>query len=40
MLVDELIIKNCKRRKTKLGMVWIDYKKAFDMVPPHGYLNV
>lgn len=40
LFVDKLIIKNCKRRKTTLGIVWIDYKKVFDMVPPYGYLNV
>ena len=28
-----MIIKNCKRRKTDLGMAWIDYRKAFDMIP-------
>lgn len=34
LLVDKLIIKNYKRRKTGLGMAWIDYKKAFYLVPP------
>ena len=33
LLIDKLIIKNCKRRKTNLSMAWIDYKKAYDMVP-------
>ena len=33
LLVDKMIMKNCKRRKTNLSMAWIDYKKAFDMVP-------
>ena len=28
-----MIMRNCKRRKTNLSMGWIDYKKAFDMVP-------
>lgn len=39
LLVDKLIIKNCKRRKTGLGMAWIDYKKAFDLVPPSWILE-
>ena len=26
-------LKDCKRRKTNLAMAWIDYKKAYDMVP-------
>ena len=28
-----MVIRNCKRRKTNLAMAWIDYKKAYDMVP-------
>ena len=39
LLVDKLIIKNCKRRKTGLGMAWIDYKKAFGLVPPSWILQ-
>ena len=33
LLVDKMIMRNCKKRKTNLSMAWIDYKKAFDMVP-------
>ena len=33
LLIDRAIIRNCKRRKTGIGMAWIDYKKAYDMVP-------
>ena len=33
LLIDKAIIRNCKRRKTGLAMGWVDYKKAFDMVP-------
>ena len=33
LLVDKMIMRNCKRRKTNLSMAWIDYRKAFDMVP-------
>ncbi|XP_068738998.1 uncharacterized protein [Montipora capricornis] len=28
LLIDKMIIKNCKRRKTGLGMAWIDYRKS------------
>ena len=33
LLIDKLILKNCKRRKTSLHMCYIDYKKAYDKVP-------
>ena len=33
LLIDKLIIKNCKRRETNLNVAWIDYKKAYDMIP-------
>ena len=33
LLVDKAIVKNCRRRLTNLSMAWIDYKKAYDMVP-------
>jgi len=28
----KMVLKNC-RRHTNLNMAWIDYKKAYDMVP-------
>ena len=34
LLVDKMVMRNCKRRKTNLAMAWIDYKTAYDMVPP------
>ena len=33
LLVDKAILKNCSSRMTNLSMAWIDYKKAYDMVP-------
>ena len=33
LLVDKAILKNCRRRLANLLMAWIDYKKAYDMVP-------
>ena len=33
LLIDRMLLQNCKKRKTNLKMAWIDYKKAYDMVP-------
>ena len=33
LLIDKMVLKNCKRRQSGLAMGWIDYKKAYDMVP-------
>ena len=33
VLIDKMILRNCKRRQTGLAMGWIDYKKAYDMIP-------
>ena len=33
LLIDKTVLKDCKKRKTNLAMAWIDYKKAYDMVP-------
>ena len=33
LMIDKLILKNCKRRKQSLHMCFIDYKKAYDKVP-------
>ena len=33
LVIDKTVLKDCKRRKTNLAMAWIDYKKAYDMVP-------
>ena len=33
LLIDKMVLRNCKRQMmTVLGMAWIDYKNAFDMV--------
>ena len=37
LLIDKMVMMNSKSRKTNLSMVWIDYKKAFDMIP-HSWL--
>ena len=28
-----MVLNDCKKRHTNLGMGWIDYKKAYDMIP-------
>ena len=33
LLIDKAVMKNCRRRMVGLRMVWIDYQKAYDMVP-------
>ncbi|XP_047498498.1 uncharacterized protein LOC125045337 [Penaeus chinensis] len=33
LLIAKVKTKNCKRWKVDLAMGWIDYKKAFDMIP-------
>ena len=33
LIIDKVILKNCKKRLTNLCMSWIDFKKAYDMVP-------
>ena len=33
LAIDRCILQNCRKRKTNLSMAWVDYKKAYDMVP-------
>ena len=33
LLIDNDVIRNCNRRKTNLNMTWVDFRKAYDMVP-------
>ena len=37
LLIDKAIMAEAKRKKRFLGMAWVDYKKAYDMVP-HSWL--
>ena len=37
LMIDKMALKNCRRRMTNLCLSWIDYKKAYDMVP-HSWL--
>ena len=33
LMVDKAVLTDCRRRKTSLAMAWVDYRKAYDMVP-------
>ena len=32
LLINKTILRDCRKRHTNLGMAWIDYKKAYDVV--------
>ena len=38
LVIDKSVMKDCKNRKKNLVMGWIDYKKAYDMVP-HSWIR-
>ena len=33
LMINNVILENCKKRKKNLSTAWIDYKKVFDSVP-------
>jgi hypothetical protein len=33
LILDKVILRDCRARKTNLAMCWIDYQKAYDMLP-------
>ena len=33
LLIDKMVLNDCKKRHTNLSMTWIDYRKAYDLVP-------
>ena len=33
LLIDKTILEDSKHKHRNLAMAWVDYKKAFDMVP-------
>ena len=33
LIIDKTILRDCKKRHKNLAMAWVDYKKAYDMVP-------
>ena len=38
LYIDRAVIRKVKSRKKNLAMAWIDYKKAYDMVP-HSWIK-
>ena len=36
--IDKTVLKDYKKRHTSLSMAWIDYRKAYDLVP-HSWVN-
>ena len=33
LLIDEMVLNDYKKRQYNLGMVWINYKKTYSMIP-------
>ena len=38
LLIDKMVLKDCKKRHTNLSTTWIDYRIRYDLVP-HSWLN-
>jgi len=38
LLIDKMVLKNCRRRHMNLNIAWIDYKKVYGMVP-HSWIR-
>ena len=32
-LIDKMVLNNCNKRYTDLGMTWINYRKAYNTIP-------
>ena len=39
LFIDKMIMRDVNMRKRTLSMTWIDYKKAYDMVPHSWIIN-
>ena len=33
LLIDKTVMNDCRKRHANLSMGWVDYKKAYDMIP-------
>ena len=40
LLIDKMVMNDCKKRHTNLGIAWTDYKKTYDMIPHSWILEV
>ena len=38
LLIDKIVLKDCKKRRTNLSMAWIGHRKAYDLVL-HRWVN-
>ena len=38
LLINKTVLRECEKRHNNLAMAWIDYKKAYDMVP-HSWIS-
>ena len=38
LLIDKMVLKECRRRNTNLSMAWRDYRKAYDIIP-HSWIT-
>ena len=38
LLIDKTVLEDCKKRHTNLSIAWIDYRKAYGLVP-HNWIN-
>ena len=38
MMIDKMVLRDCKKRHTNLAIAWTNYKKANDMVP-HSWIS-
>ena len=38
LLIDKTVLRDCKKRHTNLAMAWVDFKKAYGMVP-HSWIS-
>ena len=38
LLIDKLVLKDSKKRRVNLAVAWIDYRKAYDMIP-HSWIK-
>ena len=37
LLIDKTVLKGCRKRRTNLAMVWIDYRRAYGF-DPHSWI--
>ena len=40
LLINKMILEDCRRRQRKMSMAWVDYQKAFDSVPHSWIIKV